>query len=122
LPGLNQDQWFVVFGLVIAGLGVAVPLLTSAVTGVFKQVTLNREQRQREWARLSELLDILENHAADKHGELAQLAAIHELAELSTKVRVVIPLVQRLSEVWTPAEHPRHAAALNALLLKLNRR
>ncbi|MBB3234425.1 hypothetical protein [Phyllobacterium endophyticum] len=101
-----------------------VPLIGSAVAwawaAVDRALTLRREQAQREWARLGELLVIL-NNKDNKHGYWSQIAAVVEMHGLRTKRSTVLRLAKEARLFWSNGATPALLTELDLLIADLER-
>lgn len=86
------EQWVAV--LAIAGAAIA-----WTTSGLVRAFTYRREQQQREWTRVYELLRILYNKDHE-HGHWAQIAAINELKTLTHNREGVTRIAKAIREFW----------------------
>jgi hypothetical protein len=79
--------------------GFLVPFITMAGSAIWRARTYWREQQQREWQRLQELLETL-NNTDGKHGLWQQIAAIRELRTLRVDQVSLSLIVSHALELW----------------------
>ncbi len=117
-------DWKEVAAVGSLGLGV----ITFLVGHWVRAFTYRREQRQREWERLSAILDTLENLEAKK-GNWSQLAAAAEMVHLTKNRQVVRQLAREARDHWKGFDtvtgeqrgSDKHIAALDDTIVKLTR-
>ena len=83
----------------IALASVLIPFLGLAVGAIWRAWTYHREQKQKEWERLHELLKTLQNKDHD-YGPWAQLAAAHELRTVRINRTVLAAIVSSMLAHW----------------------
>ena len=83
----------------IALASVLMPFLGLAVGAIWRAWTYHREQKQKEWERLHELLKTLHNKDHD-YGPWAQLAAAHELRTVRINRTVLAAIVSSMLAHW----------------------
>src|SRR5262249_14718175 len=70
-----------------------------AVATVIQALTLHRQQDQREWQRIQELIKIIGNEGG-KIGTWEQIAAVMELRAMKNKKKFVKPLIAKLRPLY----------------------
>lgn len=78
---------------------VIVTVATSAAASAASAFTYWREQDQREWSRLQDLIKILYN-SDFAHGGWAQIAAISEMTTLARRKEVVRKIAAAAADHW----------------------
>lgn len=102
------EQW-------VAVLTIAFSTLTWSVSGLIRAWTYRREQQQKEWLRLAELLAVLYNKQHE-HGHWAQLAAINEMRTLTANRPAVLRIARQIREFWAKGDHQDVVDELDRLL------
>ena|SRR5450631_3490240 len=80
--------------------GVLTPFIALAGGAIWRAWTYQREQKQKEWERLHELVKTLYNKDGE-YGAWAQLAAVHELKTLRIDQAVLGSIVINALDYWT---------------------
>jgi hypothetical protein len=84
----------------IALLGALTPFIGLAGGALWRAWTYAREQRQKEWERLHELVKTLYNKDTE-YGLWGQLVAIHELKTLRIDRAILAAIVSNMLKFWT---------------------
>lgn len=87
------EQW-------IAVLAIAGSAATWVASSAVRALTYRREQQQREWARVYDLLKIL-NNTNSEYGHWEQLAAVNELKTLTHNRKAVVRIATAVREFWS---------------------
>jgi hypothetical protein len=111
----NLQEW-------VALTGVLIPFIALAGGAVWRAWTYHREQKQKEWERLHELLKTLYNKDGD-YGEWAQLAAVYEMKTVRIDQSALADIVSNVLEYWSKSggSAPALTTELRRLLTSLPR-
>jgi len=105
------NNWLTVVPLVGAAMGWAWAAAVQAWT-------LRQQQDQREWARLAELVKIL-NNPDGKQGRWDQMAAVLELHGLKKKKKIVLRVAKEARDHFAASGNPQLVAELDALISEM---